>query len=218
MRRPAQVRFRFVPSLQPRSRRGFFFGTAPLVAGLAAKDAPSPSDLFAGRVTEKAPAPSARSPGLSVNPRRLRSGALLFGLAPERMKRSQVLLRQPDLVSVSRPPDIASHAADEVSAAVVDFHERLLAFSATVGHCLRLAREAAASVCVASTAALNAHRLQPPRRSTQPAGGILLRGRGFGRRPFANRFSPIVRETRCPRPTPKSRAIRARTRCACTGR
>ena len=139
------------PAFSP-GRAGASFLNSPLVAGLAAKGRAHPQTLspkrpFRGARDRESPGPSARSPGLSVNPRRLRSGALLFGLAPERMKCSQVLLRQPDLVAVSRPPDIASHAADEVPAAVVDFHERLFAFSATVGHCLRLAREAAASVC-----------------------------------------------------------------------
>ena len=42
---------------------------------------------------------------------------------------------------------------------------------------------------VASTAPLNAHRLQLPRRSTQPAVGISCVGVGFGRRPF---LSPNV--------------------------
>ena len=47
------------------------------------------------------------------------------------MKRPQILLRQPNLIVLSGPPDVARHAAGEALTAIVDL---AVAFTAVVSH------------------------------------------------------------------------------------
>ena len=49
------------------------------------------------------------------------------------MQRRQIL-RQPNLIALSRPPDVAIHAAGEPLASIVDLNERLFALTAGGGH------------------------------------------------------------------------------------
>ena len=50
------------------------------------------------------------------------------------VQRSKILLRQPNLIALSGPPDVAGHAAGEPLASIVDLNERLFALTAVVGH------------------------------------------------------------------------------------
>jgi hypothetical protein len=46
---------------------------------------------------------------------------------------TQRILRQPNLIALNRPPNVAHHAAREVLAAVVDLDDRLFAFTTGIG-------------------------------------------------------------------------------------